>query len=361
MLLWILKTGGVRGLVGRVNSDGEQSFRSFNYATQASRSPASTIKPLIAYTPAIASGWSIDKTLPNTVTDFDGYKPHNYGNIESEDVPMYQALANSYNIPAVSTVKELGIDKAVSYGNKFGLNMDAAQKELGIALGGGVTTNPLEMAQAYSVFANNGVMHTAHLITKIETASGKVIKEHKDQSKRVISQSVSDKMTSMMLGTFSNGSAVNANVYGYTMAGKTGTTETDFNPDLSSDQWVIGYTPDVVISQWIGFNKTDENHYLTGSSAGTASTIFSTQASYILPYTKGSQFEVDNAYAQNGISAVYGINETNTETARDSQDIIDNIRKQAEDASKSISDVVDNYGLKEKAKNLWDGVIDYFR
>ena len=355
------KTGGVRGLVGRVNSDGEQSFRSFNYATQASRSPASTIKPLIAYTPAIASGWSIDKTLPNTVTDFDGYKPHNYGNVESEDVPMYQALANSYNIPAVSTVKELGIDKAVSYGNKFGLNMDAAQKELGIALGGGVTTNPLEMAQAYSVFANNGVMHTAHLITKIETASGKVIKEHKDQSKRVISQSVSDKMTSMMLGTFSNGSAVNANVYGYTMAGKTGTTETDFNPDLSSDQWVIGYTPDVVISQWIGFNKTDENHYLTGSSAGTASTIFSTQASYILPYTKGSQFEVDNAYAQNGISAVYGINETNTETARDSQDIIDNIRKQAEDASKSISDVVDNYGLKEKAKNLWDGVIDYFR
>ena len=46
--------------------------------------------------------------------------------------------------------------------------------------------------------------------------------------------------------------------YGYTMAGKTGTTETDFNPDLSGDQWVIGYTPDVVISQWLGFPKTDE-------------------------------------------------------------------------------------------------------
>lgn len=354
------KTGGVRGLVGRVNSDGEQGFRSFNYATQAKRSPASTIKPLVAYTPAIASGWSIDKTLPNTVTDFDGYKPHNYGNFESEDVPMYQALANSYNIPAVAITKELGIEKAISYGNKFGLDMDSGTKELGLSLGGGVTTNPLEMAQAYSTFANNGVMHTAHFITKIETASGKVISEHKDQSKRVISRSVSDKMTSMMLGTFSNGSAVNANVYGYTLAGKTGTTETDFNPDLSGDQWVIGYTPDVVISQWIGFNKTDENHYLTGSSAGTASTIFSTQASYILPYTEGSQFKVDNAYAQNGISAVYGINETNTETARDSQDIIDNIRKSAEDASKSISDAVDNYGLKEKAKNLWDSVIDYF-
>lgn len=355
------KTGGVRGLVGRVNADGKQEFRSFNYATQAKRSPASSIKPLIVYTPAVASGWSINKELPNTIRDFGGYKPHNYGNYESEDVPMYQALANSYNIPAVATVKELGIDKAVAYGNKFGLDMDSSNKELGIALGGSVTTNPLEMAQAYSAFANKGVMHTAHFITKIESASGKVIKVHSDQSKRVISQTVADKMTSMMLGTFSNGSAVNANVYGYTLAGKTGTTETDFNPDLSGDQWVIGYTPDVVISQWIGFNKTDENHYLNGSSAGTASTIFSTQASYILPYTKGSQFKVDNAYAANGISAVYGVNESNSEVAQNSQDIIDGLKKSAEEASKSISDAVNNYGLKEKAKSLWDGIVDYIQ
>lgn len=355
------KTGGVRGLVGRVNSDQNQSFRSFNYATQSKRSPASTIKPLVVYTPAIASGWSMNKTLPNTIQDFDGYQPHNYGNYESEDVPMYQALANSYNIPAVATVKELGIDKAVTYGKKFGLDMDSANKELGMALGGSVTTNPLEMAQAYAVFANKGVMHKAHLITKIETASGKLLKEHTDQTKRVISQTVADKMTSMMLGTFSNGSAVNANVYGYTLAGKTGTTETDFNPDLSGDQWVIGYTPDVVISQWIGFNKTDENHYLTDSSAGTASTIFSTQASYILPYTKGTAFTVDNAYAMNGISAVYGVNETTTENAQGSQDIIDSIRKSAEEASKSITDAVDQSGLREKAQSIWNGIVDYFR
>lgn len=355
------KTGGVRGLVGRVNSDQNQGFRSFNYATQSKRSPASTIKPLVVCTPAIASGWSMNKTLPNTIQDFDGYQPHNYGNYESEDVPMYQALANSYNIPAVATVKELGIDKAVTYGKKFGLDMDSANKELGMALGGSVTTNPLEMAQAYAVFANKGVMHKAHLITKIETASGKLLKEYTDQTKRVISQTVADKMTSMMLGTFSNGSAVNANVYGYTLAGKTGTTETDFNPDLSGDQWVIGYTPDVVISQWIGFNKTDENHYLTDSSAGTASTIFSTQASYILPYTKGTAFTVDNAYAMNGISAVYGVNETTTENAQGSQDIIDSIRKSAEEASKSITDAVDQSGLREKAQSIWNGIVDYFR
>ncbi|MGT2933734.1 penicillin-binding protein PBP2A [Streptococcus catagoni] len=355
------KTGGVRGLIGRVNSTEEKTIRSFNYATQAKRSPASTIKPLIVYAPAIASGWSMDKKLPNTLRDFDGYKPHNYGNYESEDVPMYQALANSYNIPAVATVKELGIDKAISYGKKFGLDMGSANKELGIALGGSVTTSPLKMAQAYSAFANNGVMHSAHFIKKIETASGKIVKEHSDQSKRVISKTVADKMTSMMLGTFSNGSAINANVYGYTLAGKTGTTETDFNPDLAGDQWVIGYTPDVVISQWLGFTKTDEKHYLTDSSSGTASTIFSTQASYILPYTKGQQFKVDNAYAENGISAVYGVNETHTENAQDSQSIIDGLRKSAEEASKSLSDAVDKSGLREKAKKVWDNIIDYIR
>ncbi|VDZ41348.1 penicillin-binding protein 2A [Streptococcus dysgalactiae subsp. dysgalactiae] len=355
------KTGAVRGLIGRVNSSENPTFRSFNYATQAQRSPASTIKPLVVYAPAVASGWSIEKELPNTIQDFDGYQPHNYGNYESEDVPMYQALANSYNIPAVSTLNDIGIDKAFAYGKKFGLDMTSAQKELGVALGGSVTTNPLEMAQAYAAFANNGVIHPAHLITRIENARGEVVKAFTDKAKRVISQSVADKMTSMMLGTFSNGTAVNANVHGYTLAGKTGTTETSFNPDVAGDQWVIGYTPDVVISQWVGFNQTDENHYLTDSSAGTASTIFSTQASYILPYTKGSQFHVDNAYAQNGIAAVYGINETGNQRGIDSQSIIDGLRKSAEEASKSLSDAVDQSGLRDKAQSIWNGIVDYFR
>lgn len=355
------KTGAVRGLIGRVNSSENPTFRSFNYATQAQRSPASTIKPLVVYAPAVASGWSIEKELPNMIQDFAGYQPHNYGNYESEDVPMYQALANSYNIPAVSTLNDIGIDKAFAYGKKFGLDMTSAKKELGVALGGSVTTNPLEMAQAYAAFANNGVIHPAHLITRIENARGEVVKAFTDRAKRVISQSVADKMTSMMLGTFSNGTAVNANVYGYTLAGKTGTTETSFNPDVAGDQWVIGYTPDVVISQWVGFNQTDENHYLTDSSAGTASTIFSTQASYILPYTKGSQFHVDNAYAQNGIAAVYGINETGNQTGIDSQSIIDGLRKSAEEASKSLSDAVDQSGLRDKAQSIWNGIVDYFR
>ena len=74
------------------------------------------------------------------------------------------------------------------------------------------------------------------------------------------------------------------------MAGKTGTVQAEFNKDLTSDQWVIGYTPDVVMTTWIGFDKTDESHYLTGASSGTASTIFSYIAADVLPNTPGTEF-----------------------------------------------------------------------
>ncbi|HEN2458183.1 TPA: penicillin-binding protein PBP2A [Streptococcus agalactiae] len=356
------KTGGVRGLVGRVQSTKDAQFRSFNYATQSKRSPASTIKPLVVYSPAIASGWSIDKELPNKVQDFHGYKPSNYGGIETESIPMYQALANSYNIPAVYTLDKLGIKKAFTYGRKFGLNMSSANKELGVALGGSVTTNPLEMAQAYSTFANDGIMHRAHLITRIETANGKLVKQFTDKPKRVISRSVASKMTSMMLGTFSNGTAINANVYGYTMAGKTGTTETDFNPNLSGDQWVVGYTPDVVISQWVGFKKTDKHHYLTDSSAGTASNIFSTQASYILPYTKGSSFtHIENAYFQNGIGSVYNAQDASNTTNQESRSIINDLKDSASKAAQDISRAVEDSNFQEKVKDAWNSLKDYFR
>ncbi|HFU6654662.1 TPA: penicillin-binding protein PBP2A [Streptococcus agalactiae] len=356
------KTGGVRGLVGRVQSTKDAQFRSFNYATQSKRSPASTIKPLVVYSPAIASGWSIDKELPNKVQDFHGYKPSNYGGIETESIPMYQALANSYNIPAVYTLDKLGINKAFTYGRKFGLNMSSANKELGVALGGSVTTNPLEMAQAYSTFANDGIMHRAHLITRIETANGKLVKQFTDKPKRVISRSVASKMTSMMLGTFSNGTAINANVYGYTMAGKTGTTETDFNPNLSGDQWVVGYTPDVVISQWVGFKNTDKHHYLTDPSAGTASNIFSTQASYILPYTKGSSFtHIENAYFQNGIGSVYNAQDASNTTNQESRSIINDLKDSASKAAQDISRAVEDSNFQEKVKDAWNSLKDYFR
>ena len=348
------KTGGVRALVGRVGSDENPGFRSYNYATQAARSPGSTIKPLVVYSPAVAEGWSTNKELDNSTTQYGSYEVNNYAGIQSSPtVPMYQALAESLNLPAVATANELGLNTVFEYGKKFGLNMDKVDKSLAVALGAGVTTNPMQMAQAYGTFANGGVMNDAHLITKIENASGQVVKSHSQKSTRVLSGSTTDKMTNMMLGTFSNGTGVNAAPYGYTMAGKTGTTETSFNKDLSGDQWVIGYTPDVVISQWLGFPTTDENHYLTDSSAGTASEIFRNVANSVLPYTDGTQFDsVKNSYAENGIAPV-GEEKTETDSKEDKgffEDVKEKASNMVDDAKKAI----DEADIPGKAKNAWD-------
>ncbi|MGV3023290.1 penicillin-binding protein PBP2A [Streptococcus suis] len=352
-------TGGVRALVGRVNSSEDYAFRNFNFATQAKRSPGSTIKPLVAYAPAVSAGWEIDKELNNHTTTYGTYTLQNNDLSTSESIPMYQALALSYNLPVASIVDTLGIDTAFEYGKKFGLNMNKVEKVLGVAIGSGVETNALQMAQAYGAFANHGTMKDAHLISRIETANGKVIVDHRSQSTKVIDKSVADKMTSMMLGTFTNGTGVNADVYGYNLAGKTGTTETNFDVSLINDQWIIAYTPDLVISQWVGFEKTDETHYIDANNSWKAPVLFQTVAANLLSQTSGTPFTVDNAYAMNGIVPINQVETGPTEpviSPEQIQEISDRARQLLEETKQQIIDAQ----LPERARTLIDNIRSWF-
>ena len=356
------KTGGVRSVVGSVAGDDKPGFRNFNYATQSKRSPGSTIKPLVVYTPAVEAGWALNKQLDNHTMQYDSYQVDNYAGIKtSPEVPMYQALAESLNLPAVATVNALGIDKAFDAGERFGLNMENVDRVLGVALGGGVETNPLQMAQAYAAFANEGLMPEAHFITRIENASGQVIKSHKNSQKRVIDKSVADKMTSMMLGTFTNGTGISSSPADYVMAGKTGTTEAAFNSVYTSDQWVIGYTPDVVITHWLGFPTTDENHYLAGSTSNGAAHVFRSMANTILPYTPGSTFTVENAYKQNGIEPENTKKQAIENEANQSEDPIADIRSRAQNLVDEAGRAISEAKIKEKAQTIWDSFLNLFR
>ena len=356
------KTGGVRSVVGRVAGDDKPGFRNFNYATQSKRSPGSTIKPLVVYTPAVEAGWALNKQLDNHTMQYDSYQVDNYAGIKtSPEVPMYQALAESLNLPAVATVNALGIDKAFDAGERFGLNMENVDRVLGVALGGGVETNPLQMAQAYAAFANEGMMPEAHFITRIENASGQVIKSHKNPQKRVIDKSIADKMTSMMLGTFTNGTGISSSPTDYVMAGKTGTTEAAFNSVYTSDQWVIGYTPDVVITHWLGFPTTDENHYLAGSTSNGAAHVFRSMANAILPYTPGSTFTVENAYKQNGIEPENTKKQAIENETSQSEDPIGDIRSRAQNIVDEAGRAISEAKIKEKAQTIWDSFLNLFR
>ena len=352
-------SGGVRALVGRVNSSEDAVFRTFNFATQAKRSPGSTIKPLVAYAPAVAAGWAIDTPLDNHTETYGDYTLHNYDYSTSDTIPMYQALALSYNLPVAYIVNTLGIDKAFEFGQKFGLDMENVEKVLGASIGSGVETNPLQMAQAYSAFANDGVMKDAHLITRIETAGGKVLAQHRETSTKVIDRSVADKMTSMMLGTYTNGTGVSADATNYYLAGKTGTTETSFDVNLVNDQWYIAYTPDLVISQWVGFEQTDENHYIDSSNYWLAPTVFRTVADAILPNTAGTAFDVENAYVQNGIVAIQE-EDTSASDSVVTSDQVQDITTQAQDLIEKTKQQILDANIPERAKTLWDTVRSWF-
>ena len=352
-------TGGVRALVGRVNSSEDAVFRTFNFATQAKRSPGSTIKPLVAYAPAVAAGWAIDTPLDNHTETYGDYTLHNDDYSTSDTIPMYQALALSYNLPVAYIVNTLGIDKAFEFGQKFGLDMENVEKVLGASIGSGVETNPLQMAQAYSAFANDGVMKDAHLITRIETAGGKVLAQHRETSTKVIDRSVADKMTSMMLGTYTNGTGVSADATNYYLAGKTGTTETSFDVNLVNDQWYIAYTPDLVISQWVGFEQTDENHYIDSSSYWMAPTVFRTVADAILPNTAGTAFDVENAFVQNGIVAIQE-EDTSASDSVVTSDQVQDITTQAQDLIEKTKQQILDANIPERAKTLWDTVRSWF-
>ena len=239
--------------------------------------------------------------------------------------------------------------------------MRGVDRVLGVALGSGVETNPLQMAQAYAAFANEGLMPEAHLISRIENASGQVVASHKNSQKRVIDRAVADKMTSMMLGTFTNGTGVSSAPAGYVMAGKTGTTEAAFNPEYTSDQWVIGYTPDLVISHWLGFPTTDENHYLASSTSNGAAHIFKNIANTILPFTPGSTFTVENAYKQNGIAPVNNDRQVQDNENGQADNSLSDIRSRAQNLVNEASRAISDAKIKEKAQTIWDSVVNLFR
>lgn len=290
-------TGGIQAMVGR---RGEHTFRGFNFATDMKRSPGSTIKPLSVYTPALEAGYMPDSVLKDEPQDY--YDAKNFNGEHEGEVPMYQAVARSLNLPAVWLLHEFGLNKGYNKTKEFGIDLTSSDKYYGLALGGlEYGTSPMKMAGAYGAFANGGTLYTPHLITKIVDANGAVIVDNtKPSGDKIISKETSNEMNSMLLGTFSNGTASSANPYGYTVAGKTGTTETDYDPDQNNDQWIIGYTPDTVISTWLGFEETDEEHNFSGTSGDVVGQIFKAQAENMLPYSDNTPFEVADAYTTGG-------------------------------------------------------------
>lgn len=310
-------TGGIQGLIGR---RGDYTFRGFNFAMDMKRSPGSTIKPLSVYVPALEAGYKPDSILKDEPQSY--YKAKNFDGTYQGEAPMYEAVAQSLNLPAVWLLHELGLNKGYNKTKEFGLPLTESDKYWGLSLGGlEHGTSPAVMASAYGVFANGGTLYKPHLITKIIDSTGAVIVDKTQaKGKRIISKETSDEMTSMLLGTYSNGTGVSANPYNYTIAGKTGTTESSFDTTKSNDQWMIAYTPDVVLSTWIGFEIASQENVLHGTGGENMGALFKAQAEGILPYTAQTPFTVADAYWTGGkVMAADEVPDPETQTDKSDQ------------------------------------------
>ncbi|MDN6326696.1 MAG: PBP1A family penicillin-binding protein [Alkalibacterium sp.] len=289
------KNGGVKAVVG---GRGDYTFRGLNRATQSYRQPGSVIKPLGVYAPAIEAGYTPYSMLTDEELSYgeSNYTPTNLSGTYQGEVPMYDALSNSLNAPTVWLLNEIGIEKSVSKLKGFGIDVDSSERTLGtLALGGGWNkgVSPLEVASAYSVFSNDGVRAHPHFITKIVDATGAIVVDNTEvKETRVLSKVVSDEMNSMLLSVFESGTAKNNQPVGYQIAGKTGTTQTDTDVGVN-DQWIVGYTPDVVVTSWAGYDN-NAYHLSTYSSNGIGM-VLKNQMEGILPHTEKTTFLVEEA------------------------------------------------------------------
>lgn len=286
------KSGGIRALVG---GRGEHVFRGYNRATQLTAQPGSTMKPLAVYAPALEEGWNVTDMLKDEEMEFKDYKPHNYNDQYKGEVPMYEALRDSLNVPSVWLLNEIGIVKGMESVKKFGIQLDPQNdRNLGLALGGlSKGVSPLTMAEAYSAFANSGERYETHAITKIVDKEGKTIVEYKGKKSKVVSKETAEKMTTMLLDVVQDGTGKGAQIPGRELAGKTGSTQVPIQGiNGTKDQWFVGYTPQLVGAVWVGYDKTDKEHYLTTTSSEGAALIFKDFMSEALKNTTAESFGV---------------------------------------------------------------------
>lgn len=229
-------------------------------AALAYRQPGSTLKPF-TYAEAMNPDYSDAYSAATMILDIrrafitnknESYAPANYGLVEHGPVLAREALASSYNIPAVAALEHIGIERFLRFVSELGLDnlRNNARVDLSITLGGG-EARLLDLAEAYAALANGGYDVEPQFILSITGAGGEQVYHYEAPplTRRLIDERVAYIITDILsdnnarLPAFGENSPLNV---GFPAAAKTGTTS-DFR-----DNWVLGYTPDLVVGVWVG-------------------------------------------------------------------------------------------------------------
>jgi penicillin-binding protein 1A len=248
-------TGLVKAMIGG------RDFRQtqFNRAIQSRRQPGSAFKPLI-YAAALDKEWDDPKKIytPATIImdsaivytdeerDFT-WKPRNYKETFYGPTLLRKALAKSRNLVTIKILQDIGVDYAIEYASKLGIESNLS-RDLSIALGSsGISL--LELLKAYSVFANEGYLVEPVFVLKVMDRHGNVLEEMAPERKKVIEKSTAYIMTSLLEGVVQHGTGRRVKALKRPAAGKTGTTNNLF------DAWFVGYTPEYITGVWVGLDE----------------------------------------------------------------------------------------------------------
>ncbi len=289
------RTGEVKAMVGGRNYGNSQ----LNHVL-AMRQPGSVFKPFVyaaALNTAIEGGDAVftpasllDDSPSTFYSNGQAYQPANFSHEFMGNVTMRDALAHSLNVPTVSLASQVGYAKVVQTAQRMGLN-DAIKPTPAVALGAYEAT-PLEIAGAYTAFANQGQHVNPAMVSQIRAGDGRVLYRHVPETRAALDPRVTYLMVSMLQDVLSRGTGAGVRSLGFTLpaAGKTGT---------SRDGWFAGFTSELLCVVWVGF---DDNHDLNLEGARSALPIwaeFMTRAAKFRPYRDAKAFR-----APSGVQSV---------------------------------------------------------
>ena len=273
-------TGRVLAMVGGFSYDQSQ----FNRATQALRQPGSSFKPLV-YAAALDNGYTPSTVVLDAPLEIDQgpglatWKPENYEGKFYGPSTLRFGLEHSRNVMTVRLAQDVGMPLIAEYAKRFGI-YDDLPPYLSFALGAGETTL-LRMVTAYAMFDNGGRRVKPTLVDRIQDRYGHTVYRHDerecigcdakkwanqpepsliDRREQVLDPMTAYQITSMMEGVVQRGTGTAVREVGKPVAGKTGTTNEE------KDAWFIGYTPDVVVGVYIGYDKP--RHLARGATGG---------------------------------------------------------------------------------------------
>ena len=251
--------GRLRAMVGGA----DYGASPYNRAIAARRQAGSSWKPFV-YLTALETGLTPDSPVVDEPVTIDGWSPHNFEDGYLGPITLQTALAQSINTVAARLADQVGRPNVAATAKRLGITAQV-NTDPAMALGTTLVT-PLEMAQAYSTFADAGYRNPIYAIERIRTDGGQVLWQHRaSPPAQVIANPPLSELNQMLRQVVATGTGAHAAIPGYDVAGKTGTTS-DFK-----DAWFCGFTGNLITVVWMG---RDDNSPMRGVTGGSAPAAF---------------------------------------------------------------------------------------